>query len=85
MLRNTPPSLTPDPAMFKASSPIVMPPENSRAAPEPTVTPPSVVPRAVLCAALNAPVLTMVAPVYELAPDKISVPVPLLFSVLAAP
>ena len=58
-----PPELIPDPFNVKASAPIVIPPDNSNAAPAETVTPPAVVPRAVLFDALNTPPATVVSPV----------------------
>ena len=53
------------PALFSvsASSPIVIPPDNSKAAPLATVTPPATVPKAVLCVARKTPALIVVAPV----------------------
>ncbi len=58
-----PPELIPSPFNVNASAPIVIPPDNSNAAPCATVTPPAVVPRAVLLDALNAPADIVVAPV----------------------
>jgi hypothetical protein len=63
MFLKAPPELMPVPFNVKASSPIVIPPDNSNAAPLVTVTPPAVVPRAVLLAALNAPAEIVVRPV----------------------
>jgi hypothetical protein len=40
-----------------------MPPDNSNAAPELTLTPPAVVPKAVLLAARNTPAVMVVKPV----------------------
>ena len=43
--------------------------------------PPATVPRAVLFAAVTTPAEIVVAPVYELAPDKVNVPDPSLVNV----
>ena len=63
MFLRAPPLLMPVPVRLRASAPIVIPPESSKAAPLDTVTPPAVVPSAVLLEARKAPALMAVAPV----------------------
>ena len=69
------PWLTATPAAEMTSAE-VMPPEICSCAPLATVVEPAVVPSAVLLAARSAPELTVVEPVYEFAPDSVSVPEP---------
>ena len=71
-----PPELIPVPFNVNASGPIVIPPDNSNAAPSATVVPDAVVPSPVALDIANVPAETVVAPVYELAPDKVNVPAP---------
>ena len=63
MFLNAPPLETP--ALFKvsASAPMVIPPESSNAAPDATVTPPAIVPKAVLLLARMTPAEMVVEPV----------------------
>ncbi len=55
-------------------------PSISIAAPEVTVVPPAVEPRALSCCTRMTPALMVVIPVYVLAPDRTRVPVPVLAS-----
>ena len=80
-----PPELVPSLFNVKASAPIVMLPDNSNAAPLATVVPDTVVPSAVLFAAVITPAEIVVRPVYELAPDKVNVPAPALVRVVFVP
>ena len=80
-----PPELIPSPFNVNASSPIVIPPDNSNAAPCATVVPDAVVPRALLWDALNAPADIVVVAVYELLPDNVKVPDPVLVSAPPVP
>ena len=85
MFLKAPPELIPVPFNVSASAPIEVFPDNSNAAPLVTVTPPAVVPRAVMLAALNAPAEIVVKPVYEFPPDKVNIPAPAFVRVVPTP
>ena len=71
---NAPLLLTPVPLMVMASAPTAA--AMSNVAPDDTVVPVAIVPNAEAFAALNVPALTVVKPVYALAPDNVRVPLP---------
>jgi hypothetical protein len=75
----------PVPFSVSASAPTAIVPCSSSRAPLVTLVPAAVVPSAVAFWILTTPALIVVAPVYVLAPDRISVPAPLLVNVPAPP
>ena len=63
MFRRAPPLEIPVPFKVRASAPTVIPPWISKAAPEVTLVPAAVVPKAVACWMFKMPALTVVSPV----------------------
>ena len=83
-LRNAPAELTPVPLRLVMGSATLSPePLTSIAAPEVTLVPVEVAPRAAADETLNTPLLTEVVPVYVFVPENTSVPLPPLVRVLA--
>src|SRR5207247_1758658 len=78
--RSAPPPAMPVPFSVTGSATTSPLPSSCSAAPPATVVAPAVAPRAVLFCTSSTPALTVVAPLYVLAPDNVSVPVPVLVS-----
>jgi len=76
MFLSAPAEDTPSLLSVNASAPTVIPPCSSNAAPEATLTPPVVVPKALAFCMFTTPELIDVAPVYVLFPESVNVPVP---------